>query len=323
MRNKIFYCLLAAVLICAVLAVSLFERDPFSMSETAMGTVVTVKLYDGTQTEATALFDIFEAIEAASSVNRSASDAMILNDTGSTNNKFIYEQTSICIDVAKKSNGAFDFTVGNLTKLWNIGFDDARVPAAEEIAEALKTVGYENVSVNGGTVRLGTGQAIDLGAVGKGYACDKANEFLQNSKIKKAVISVGGSLLFYGKKHGGWKVAVRDPFAENGIYGTFTFDGGFVSTSGSYERCFEANGKKYHHILDPTTGYPTENNLVSVSVISGGGAISDALSTACFVLGIEKGEKLLDEYGASGIFIKTNGEVFVCGNIDFVREQNI
>ncbi len=321
MRNKLFYCLIAAVLICAVLVVGLFDRDPFSMSETAMGTVVTVKLYNGTQADAIALFDIFEAIEASSSVNRSSSDAMILNTVGETNNSYIYEQAAICTDIAKASDGAFDFTVGKLTKLWNIGFDNARVPDKKEISDALMSVGYDRVTLDGNTVRVASGQEIDFGAIGKGYACDKAKEFLENSKIKKAVISVGGSLLFHGKKSGGWTVAVRDPFSENGIFGTFVFDGGFVSTSGSYERYFEAEGKKYHHILDPATGYPAESDLVSVTVIADGGALSDALSTACFVLGFEKGEALLIRYGASGIFIHKNGEVSTCGTVDLVREQ--
>lgn len=157
---------------------------------------------------------------------------------------------------------------------------------------------------------------LDLGAVGKGIACDVAQNYLKQQKeVSGAVIAVGGSILLYGSKADGsnWNVAVQNPRGKDGeAMGVLSLSGTTnVSTSGDYEKYFMQNGKRYHHILDPSTGYPAESSLISVTVVSDNGLLSDGLSTACFVLGKEKGERLLETYGAEGVFIDQNKKVTV------------
>ena len=287
------------------------------------------------------------------------------------------------LELAKRSNGAFDPTIGRLTRLWNIEGDNPKVPSKQEIKNTLKDTGYtkihlekvetqntDNTDKNGdaakdtdnntiNSIAQNTGDnmvnneanntpdntalneerleptdkktntdesissiyiedqcTLDLGAVGKGIACDVAQNYLKQQKeVSGAVIAVGGSILLYGSKVDGtnWNVAVQNPRGKDGeAMGVLSLSGTTnVSTSGDYEKYFMQNGKRYHHILDPSTGYPAESSLISVTVVSDNGLLSDGLSTACFVLGKEKGERLLETYGAEGVFIDQNKKVTV------------
>ena len=299
------------------------------------------------------------------------------------------------LELAKRSNGAFDPTIGWLTRLWNIEGDNPKVPSKQEIKNTLKDTGYtkihlekvetqntdttkknvdkdikDNTDKNGdaakdtdnntiNSIAQNTGDnmvnneanntpdntalneerleptdkktntdesissiyiedqcTLDLGAVGKGIACDVAQNYLKQQKeVSGAVIAVGGSILLYGSKVDGtnWNVAVQNPRGKDGeAMGVLSLSGTTnVSTSGDYEKYFMQNGKRYHHILDPSTGYPAESSLISVTVVSDNGLLSDGLSTACFVLGKEKGERLLETYGAEGVFIDQNKKVTV------------
>ena len=262
------------------------------------------------------------------------------------------------LELARRSNGAFDPTIGRLTRLWNIEGDNPKVPSKQEIKNTLKDTGYtkihlekvetqntadnmvnneanntpDNTALNEERLettdkKTNTDESIssiyiedqctlDLGAVGKGIACDVAQNYLKQQKeVSGAVIAVGGSILLYGSKADGtnWNVAVQNPRGKDGeAMGVLSLSGTTnVSTSGDYEKYFMQNGKRYHHILDPSTGYPAESSLISVTVVSDNGLLSDGLSTACFVLGKEKGERLLETYGAEGVFIDQNKKVTV------------
>lgn len=242
--------------------------------------------------------------------------------------------TKDSLDLAKKSQGAFDPTIGNLTRLWNIEGEDPHVPEQEEIKRELAQIGYahvklENPSTTKGDspqtkVSMKKGCTLDLGAVGKGIGCDVVREYLDGQKaVKGAVVAIGGSILTYGNKpdNRAWSVAIQDPEKEDGEYmGVLDIEGtAAVSTSGDYEKYFVENGKKYHHILDPSTGYPAKSGLRSVTVVcrdegrtrQKAGLLSDGLSTACFVLGKEKALKLLEEYGAEAVFIDREKKVTV------------
>jgi len=202
------------------------------------------------------------------------------------------------LEIMEASGGAFTPYLGALVKLWNIN-DEPYLPTQEEIEQALQK------------------KEIDLGAYGKGAACDAADmryaTFFPFRRPCGAVINLGGNIMTYGDKP--WwqpfKVALRDPKGgPNDTMGVFTLGGTwFISTSGSYEKYFERDGVRYHHIFDPETGYPAcrEPGLVSVTVINDGGAIGDMISTACFVLGYEDSLALLEEYGCEAIFIYQDG----------------
>lgn len=154
---------------------------------------------------------------------------------------------------------------------------------------------------------------LDLGAVGKGVALDEILKTLEaHPEVSGAVISVGGSILTYGSKPegGAWQIAVTDPLDPSESVGVLTLDGGHcVSTSGDYERYVEVDGVRYHHILDPRTGSPAHSDVAGVTIVTKDGFLSDALSTACFVLGQEEGQKLLEKYDAEGLFIDHEGTI--------------
>lgn len=217
------------------------------------------------------------------------------------------------LQVCQASGGAFDITIAPISWLWDFD-ENPRLPQAETIEALLPAVNYENVSLlEDGTAALQThSTALDLGAVGKGAACDAAVDAYEEAGINRAVVSVGGSVGVYGEKPGGqpWTIALRDPDTE-GSLGTLSLASGFLSTSGSYEKQFTEDGVTYHHLLDPDTGYPAESGLLSVTVWSGSGTLSDALSTACFVLGLEDSLPVLEQFDSEAVFITEDHQIYV------------
>ena len=319
---------LTAIMFCLVLTLAgiLFsswiqkpKETSTSLSTFAMGSLVQQTVY-GDQAEAAASAASFAitSLENEISWRIEASDIHALNaaavtmeiDLGETSADLLEQ----LLDVCKQSHGAFDITIAPLSLLWN--FDEApALPSAEDIAYFRQFIGYENVFYNAATQSARLDQencAIDLGAAGKGAACDIALQVYAENNVDSAVIMVGGSVGLYGKKSDGtdWNIEIRDP-ASNGALGVLHLTGGFISTSGSYEKYFEENGVLYHHILDPQTGYPAESGLVSVTVVADSGALSDALSTACFVLGYDESLPLLEHYGAEAVFVTTENHVLM------------
>lgn len=289
--------------------------DLTEKADIAMGTVVVQKLYSEKDCSETVeeIEKVIEETENNISWRIEGSQVSYLNSCFSVeaDEKFL-EIMERCCDVYRKSDGAFDITVGSLSTLWNIGEENASVPSENEIKDKLKLVDGNKIKISNGNIKIGKNQMIDLGAIGKGLACDYIKEVLEDSSVYGAIISVGGSILLYGNNPGGdsWKVAVRNPRGESGdTLGCFNLKSGFVSTSGDYERVLTVDGKKYHHILDSKTGYPAENELMSVTVVCDNGLLSDALSTAAFVLGKEKGMALLEKYDADGIFVEKDFSV--------------
>ena len=225
---------------------------------------------------------------------------------------------SLLLDVCKKSEGAFDFTLGAVSDLWKFG-STPEIPDENALADALSHSGYEKITLSGGNLTMQDKSAVlDFGASGKGIALDSVKAYLDTRDIKSAVVSVGGSTLLYGEKD--FTVGIRNPEGNAGSYIAKLHMGeGCVSSSGSYEQFFEENGKRYHHILNPETGYPVDNGLVGVTIVSESGLLSDALSTACFVLGIEKGSVLAAEYGCTAIFVTEDKKIWIEGDSDIVE----
>lgn len=320
--------LLGAALILLILLIGLDlwksqKEAAFEHSGISMGTVVTAQLYGpGGEDTSSALFSAFDTLEKERLSWRADSSEIARINASSGSCGPISDQTASYLRqaaaVSEKSGGALDCTMGALTRLWDIGGEKARVPSQAEITAALQTIGWQKLSLHDGQAALIKGQALDLGAVGKGIACDEAKQILDGTRLSGAVVSVGGSLLLWGSRPGGgdWKVGVRDPRgAASEQLGTFALAEGFVSTSGDYERTLTVNGKTYHHILDPKTGYPADAGLISVTVTAPSGLLSDALSTACFVLGYEKSLPLLDSFGAQAIFVTKEKNVLVTGGL--------
>lgn len=234
----------------------------------------------------------------------------------------LYAELEVLLKLSEDSGGAFDITVRPVAALWNIdGWANGknttdkssmRIPTKEQIALALLQTGYEKVLLEDGTVTLPEGMALDLGAAGKGIACDRIALYLQSQYVQGAVVSVGGSVVTLGKKPDGtpWQIGIVDPRDTSAFIGILYLEGThFVSTSGDYERYVEVDGVRYHHILNPATGYPAESGVRSVTVLCDSGILSDALSTACFVLGEEKGMALAEAYGAEALFVNQEGGI--------------
>lgn len=212
--------------------------------------------------------------------------------------------------IEKDSGGAFNAGIAQLTDLWGIGTENERLPDEKEISAAIND--SEKWQINGNRIDLPENVQLDLGAVGKGTACDYAHEILSDLECNEAVVAVGGSVLLYGKSpKASFKVGIRDPLGEANEYcAVIETEPDCVSTSGNYERYFEdENGNRYHHIFDPSTGYPADSGLLSVTVETQYGTVSDALSTACFVLGIEKSLPLLEKYNANAVFITADKKI--------------
>ncbi len=280
----------------------------------AMDTVVSVKVTGMKAEECTAEIEACVAeLDSILTRHKPTSEISLINQNkGGTLSDKTAEYLRLLLDVSKKSGGAFDFTLGAVSDLWSFKSKPS-VPDENKLAKAVSESGYKNVSLSGNTLTLQSG-VIDFGAAGKGIALDEIRTILENAKTKEAVISVGGSVLIYGKSDA--KVGIRDPYGNAGrSIATLTVSDICISTSGSYERYFEESGVTYHHILDPGTGYPVQNELISVTVVSQSGALSDALSTACFVLGIEEGAKLAKDYGCEAIFITKDKTVYATDGI--------
>lgn len=226
----------------------------------------------------------------------------------------ISDTLRICLSVSKASDGAFDLTVAPLVKLWDI--QNAVAPPSEEnIAAAMKLVGYKNIEITDSELILhGIGTGIDLGAVGKGYAGERAAEELKKAGYKAGLLNLGGNLTVFGenpkKEDGYFVIGIKNPEDTAEIYASVKVKNTNVVTAGAYERYFVYENKIYHHIIDPATGYPSESDVSSATVICKNGALADALATAVFVCGSEKGFDVLrgfmDEYGDIAAVVYTS-----------------
>ena len=329
-KKRIFGIVAAVIFSVAVIGAGIYSYDrnkDFPMAEKnsfAMGTIVSQKFYGdfaAKQIEKGNLMIL--ALENVISRNIPTSEISELNENGIIRDKEIAQLLLRCKEISAKTDGGFDVTVGKIVDLWNFDGENNTLPDPKKLASVLADAGDKALSINGTEIKLSRGAEVDLGAVGKGLACDKViGLYKADPDCKGAIVSVGGSIGCFGKssKAGdGWKIGIRHPRNENSFLGILRLDEGFVSTSGDYEKFFINNEKRYHHILDATTGYPADSGIISVTVICKSGFLSDALSTACLILGKEKGAELLEEYDASAIFVDEALNITTVGEVDFEK----
>lgn len=312
---------LIAISVCAalIIGVCVFDfvqsRKLYSCNDIAMNTVISIKLYgpDGEKNSEAIKSEIHDIEKNLLSRYEDGSDVYRINSSEGKAVSVSPEVASIisdAIDISSDSNGMFDITVGKITELWGFGGDNPKVPSSDEINSYLPYVGSKRMKLTGNDVIPGKNQAVDLGAVGKGAACDIIRTQLEDTRTDSAIISVGGSLLLYGKRD--FSIGIVNPDNDKDYMGTLKLSDTCVSTSGNYEQCFEQSGKKYHHILNASTGYPAESYLKSVTVICESGVISDALSTTCYIMGYNDSSlALLKKYKAEAVFV-TNDKIVRC-----------
>lgn len=304
-----------SVLFSALSGCSSSQDTKISKSDFVLNTVATVTLYG--ETDETIIDDCFELCryyEALLSRTDENSEIYKLNS------REISEVSDETAEVIKRgleygalSNGKFDITIEPLSALWNFTSDTPSVPSEEDILEAKAKLDYTAVSVLGNTVSFSKDYTrLDLGAIAKGYIADKLKELLVSRGVERAIVNLGGNVLCIGGKTEteNFTVGIQYPFGEGSIASVSVRDLSVV-TSGTYERYFEENGKLYHHILDPDTGYPVENDLLSVTIIGASSCDCDALSTTCFLLGRQAGTELIESMdGYYAIFVTDDYKLY-------------
>lgn len=277
-----------------------------------MDTVMDLRVYGPKANEAVdAAYKRIDEIEQMASADIKTSDVSKINQASGKDyvkvHPEIIKMLNTALKYSKLSDGAFDITVGPLIKLWGIGTESERLPSDSEIKAKLQLVGYKNISINekDSSVKLmKEGMAIDLGGIAKGFTADELVKVFKKYGIKNALINLGGSSIYtMGQKPDGtlWSVAIQHPRKDKnqGYLGIIRLPESALSTSGDYERFFIKDGKRYHHILDPFTGYPAEAGVMSDTIIidssiPDANMLADTLTKLTFVSGIEKGMKIID-----------------------------
>lgn len=280
--------------------------EPMSETYFIFDTIVNVKIYDtrATKDNLKDIDDILKNIDKKISRNQETSEISKVNAQSGIAPVQVsddtYDLVNKALDYAKRTDGLFDPAIGKLVGLWNIGHEGAHVPPTADIEEALKLCDYSKIEMNDATHEIylqEKGMDIDLGSIGKGYAADVIYDYLSEKGFHSAIIDLGGNVFAMGSKPGGkkWTIGVQDPDKERGNpIGTIQVEDKTIVTSGIYERFFIENGKLYQHIINPTTGYPVENNISSVTIVTNRSTDADALSTTLFVLGIDEGLKFIE-----------------------------
>lgn len=299
--------------------------EPVRATDFALDTLVSVTIYrGGGEAEAREALALCKSYEAVFSPTAPDSELFRRNqgETGPLSED-LTAVLSAALDLAERSGGAFDPTVGTLSRLWNFTAEKPDVPPPEEVREALTHVDYRNLCLDGTALTLADPAAqLDLGAAAKGYIADRLRDYLVKAGVENAIIDLGGNLLCIGGRPDGkpFQIAVQQPFSGTGeaavVLGVRDLS---VVTSGVYQRCFEQDGQLYHHILDPRTGYPAETGLLSVTVLAPSSLEADLLSTACFLLGLEEGMTLAESReGVGAIFITEDGALHYSEGFDWV-----
>lgn len=342
-HSRFFYLILCTVLVCPMLLftgcgnitdadTSTTGNEPISISSIKLNTAVQITIYDS---QDKALLDdclaLCDKYELVFSRTNEKSELYKLNHRKDTSDKdpntdrqttpypvsgtadtwHISEDLASLLseglDITRESDGAFDIAIAPLTSLWDFTAEDPKVPDDAAIQKALPLCSSDGVTIDGQDITLPSDDIqFDVGAIAKGYIADRLKDFLVKKGVNSAIINLGGNVLCIGSKPDGtpFKVGIQKPFADrNETEAVMDITGKSVVSSGIYERCFKQGGKLYHHILNPKTGYPYDNSLISVTIISDQSVDGDALSTTCFALGLEDGLKFAEKKGVQAVFI--------------------
>ncbi|MBR5267732.1 MAG: FAD:protein FMN transferase [Lachnospiraceae bacterium] len=308
------------------------SQEPIQRTDFLLNTFVDIKLYD--TTDITILDDAMALCkDLESRFSRTLEDSEIYHLNHRAPDKQtveLSEQTaellSLALNYCERSDGAFDITIEPASSLWDFTSGNKVLPDPVQLEDAVSKIGYESLLVEDQTLTFLTPDTtLDLGAIAKGYIADEIKELLVDRGVKSAIINLGGNVLCIGSKPNGdpFKIGLKKPFAsESETFAIANIADMSVVTSGVYERYFELDGNHYHHILNPATGYPYENDLLSVTILSGSSADGDGLSTTCFSLGLEAGMELINSLdGIYGCFIDEDYNIYYSeGMEDFLNE---
>lgn len=315
------------------------NRDSIARTEFLMDTVMTVKIFDSQDEKILdEVFERLEDIEKKMSFTIESSDVSYINNNAGLQPIRVSDETYYVLQEAKRfaelSSGSYDPTIGPLVDLWDIKAEEKErdwIPAPDEIRESKSLVDYTRLELLGDNQVLlkDKDMKINLGGIVKGYATDVVRDILISHGVRSAIIDLGGNVFAHGtkEKDTSWSIGMQNPLEYTGNYlGILKVEDKSVVTSGDYERFFIYNGDKYHHIFDAKDGYPVNNEITGITIISDTSLDGDALSTAVFVLGLEKGMELSNSLnGVDAIFITKEKEVYVPKNLlkDFTLREGL
>lgn len=333
-RGLIF--LLLVVIIILLVACTAKTESYINKNGFLLDTFINIKIYDyKDEAVLEECFQLIRELENILSVHIKGSDLWNLKENSGKKWVEVSEHTinvlEKSIQVSQKTNGLFDITSGPLINLWNIHPPEGYYPTDQERLAAINLVNYKYVSIDKKNAKVyleKDNMEVNLGAVAKGYIADQVKLFLQSKGIHKAIINLGGNVLTLGKhsEKRPFKVGIQDPNSVRGEYiGMVNISDQSVVSSGIYERFFEYNNKKYHHILNPFTGFPEENNLIQVTIVSKDSIDGDIFSTAAYLLGLDKGMTMIEKTnGLEAIFITKNKEIYLSSGIEeeFSSKEN-
>ncbi|MGL5615755.1 MAG: FAD:protein FMN transferase [Sarcina sp.] len=299
------------------------NKEKLSKTEVLMGTSVKVTLYEGgSEKILNKAFDRVKELEEILSINKLGTEIDKVNEnSGEKPVKVSDDSFTIiekAVDYSEKSSGAYDLTIGPLVKLWSIGLPEAKVPSEIEIKEALGKIDYKKVKLNEESKEVfleDKGMMLDLGSIAKGYTADELAKLLKEQLVTKAIIDIGGNIYAVGEKAEGkdWTIGIQNPFTDRGeALGSITVKDKSIVTSGIYERYIEEDGKKYHHILNPETGYPFEGDIAGVTLVTDKSIDGDALSTLIFTKGVKEGIEFVKNIDSvEAIFITKDKKIYL------------
>lgn len=309
-------------------------NDPVTVAGFKLNTYVAISGYTSNSTKDTLneclnLCDKYELM-----FSRTLTDSILYKVNNRETNRIPKELAELIqkgIEMGDLSDGAFDITIGSVSSLWDFTADNPKVPNATDISNALNYIDYTKIAltpVNDDsedyTIGMPEGFIIDLGAIAKGYIADRLKDFLIEKNINNAVINLGGNVLCVGgkKNNASFNIGIKKPFTQSEeTLMTVKLNNKSAVSSGTYERYFNEDSNFYHHILNPTTGYPYNNGLTQVTIISDQSIDGDCLSTTCFVLGLEKGLELIETLeNTEAVFVMADGDIiYSSGMQDYIN----
>ena len=313
MKLKLISIIISAALLIIPCGCAQNEK-PESVSFQAMDTFMKLDVY-GDNSAAEKIKNQITKLDSLLSPTDEKSDIFMLNrDKKATADELTAELTKKSLEICEQTVGALDVTIYPIVREWGFISGKYKIPDKSVLSGLLKKVSYKNATVSGNEITLKNGAELDLGATAKGFAADKAVEILKSSGSESAILNLGGTIAAYGKKPDGslWRVGIADPKNTAEYIGYVQCSDKIVATSGSYERYFKgSDGKIYSHIIDPRDGYPVDNGIKSVTIVSENGLKSDCLSTALFVMGKDKAVDYLRKNKNFEYVILTDNEAFV------------
>lgn len=291
----------------------------------AMDTIMSMKAY-GENAEK-ALEDAEAEIKRLDNNLRRGSEDSEIYKVNAEASAEVSEDTAILVkdalNICSSTGGAFDITIAPVMDLWGFYTKEFYVPDSDEIADALSRVDYKNISADGNVITVSGGSQLDLGGIAKGFLSERIKAIFKENGVTSGIVSLGGNVQTIGGRPDGaaWRVAIQNPDDDTYI-GSLSVTDKAVVTSGGYQRFFERNGVIYHHIINPKTGCPSASGLKSVSIVSDNGTLADGLSTALFVMGLDKGTEYWRTHdGFDVVFLTDDNSIYITDGLECVFES--